>query len=171
MSGRIRFISRIIFSLAISVGGCFIFYLTIQELWQAKASAGWPTVKGQITSSFIQENKGRWGTYSPKISYRYSVNGATFEGSVTGYGQLGWGAYTESRDKAADKIAQYPLNQTVIVYYDPQTPNRSCLEPGRNDFSVYFYLCFWGLMMMLSLIGAKYAYHRFDLEYRFSMKK
>jgi hypothetical protein len=171
MSGRIRFISRIIFSLAISVGGCFIFYLTIQELWQAKVSAGWPTVKGQITSSLIQENKGRWGTYSPKISYRYSVNGATLEGSVTGYGQLGWGAYTESRDKAADKIAQHLLNQTVIVYYDPQTPNRSCLEPGRNDFSVYFYLCLGGLMMMLGPIGAKYAYHRFNLEYRFSMKK
>src|SRR5262245_21068148 len=171
MSGRIKFISRIIFSLAISVGGCFIFYLTIQELWQAKVSAGWPTVKGQISSSFIQENKGRWVTYSPKISYRYSVNGATLEGSVIGYGQLGWGAYTESQDKAANQIAQYPLNKTVVVYYDTQTHNSAILDPWNNDFSVYFYLCFGGLMMTIGLIGAREAYHRFNLEYRFSMRR
>src|SRR5262245_45676051 len=124
MSGRIKFISRIIFSLAISVASCLILYRLIQELWLARVSAGWPTVKGQITSSFIQENKGRWDTYSPQINYRYSVNGATLEGKLIGYGQFGWGGYTESRDKAAAKIAQYPLNQRVTVYYDPQTPNR-----------------------------------------------
>jgi len=171
MSGRTKFISRIIFSLAISVAGCFILYRTIQEFWLARVSAGWPTVKGRITSSFIQENKNRWETYSPKISYRYSVNGAILEGNLIGHGQFGWGAYTETRDKAAAKIAQYPFDQTVTVYYDPQTPNRSCLEPARNDSGVYFYLCLGGLMMMIGLTSARDAYHRFNMEYRYSMRR
>lgn len=171
MSGRLKFISRIIFSLIIFVGGYLILHLTIRGLWLAKVSAGWPTVEGQITSSFVQENRGRWATYSPKISYRYSVNNLTLEGNVIGYGQPGLGAYTESRDKAEAKIAQYPLNQTVIVYYDPQAPNRPCLEPARNDFSVYFWQCLGSLMMLLGFIVAKGAYHRFNLEYRFSTKR
>lgn len=166
MTGRTPFIANIIFSLVIVIGGAWLSLFTIDQIIKAKLSAKWPTVTGQIVSTHIQEVGGRWVTYSPKVEYLYVVEDAALKGDVIGFGQFGWGAYTEFREKAAAKIAKYKVGQAVTVHFDPQRPTTSCLEPAKTESSIYVYLCLGILMLISGFAIAKSSYHRFNVSYR-----
>ncbi len=95
------------------------------------ATRSWPTADGVITSSKLDTNtvqaKDRAGylryrgSYVPKVSYNYTVDGRQLEGSRI------------TREPRADDhgdvvVAQYPVGKTVKVYYDPKDPASSVLE-------------------------------------------
>jgi hypothetical protein len=104
----------------------------ILQLRTAKASAGWPAVKGKIvlagveTSSSTDEDGSTSRRYSPRVEYAYTVSGRKYTshqaavGSRRTYG---------SRSAAEAKLA-YRSGQQVDVYYNPQKPSQAVLEPG-----------------------------------------
>ncbi len=116
-------------------------------LQDAQASSTWPTAEGRVTSSEVARVSDADGgvTYSPKIIYEYTANGVQYEGHTIKFGENTYG----SKRKADGIAADYAIGKTVIVYYDPQEPERSVLEPGVSGGS-YIVL---GMGVLFALIG------------------
>ncbi len=104
-----------------------VFPFALWKAWKniqtAKASSGWPTVKGTITSSETAKAMFR---RQPRISYSYSVNGAPFTGNRISFA-AGY------RPKETDVIlGRYPVGREVMVAHAPSNPTQATLETGSN---------------------------------------
>lgn len=91
------------------------------------ASEHWPTVTARVVSSGIYANgKGVGVSWAPKVEYQYQVAGTAHHASKIRY--LMRTFYDQG--SATDVEAPYPVGRLVSVFYDPQDPDRSVLEPG-----------------------------------------
>lgn len=115
----------------------FGFWLFGYYLWGvsiAIRSTGWPTATGEVISSEVCEHYGKTGTtYSPCLTYSYSVNGRIFESNLI------TGAHREpgSREDAELTVQMYAVGNKVKVFYDPSSPGIACLEPGVIPWEAY----------------------------------
>jgi len=97
-------------------------------LQNARASASWPTADGIVTRSQVSHSTDAEGgdSYQPQVTYKYSANNSTYENNTIKFGENSY----SSRRKADEIAANYPIGKSVAVYYDPEKPDRSVLEPG-----------------------------------------
>jgi hypothetical protein len=101
---------------------------------EADATKSWPTAPGVITRSDVHQSKSDGKTmYSAEISYDFVVEGKLFSGDrIT----LNSGGTSTSSIKSVKKdLQKYPVDAAVTVYYDPELPNNSVLEPGADFFT------------------------------------
>ena len=91
---------------------------------EARESANWPSVTGQIITSFVESSTDQDGDryYSAEIEYKYSVDGNEYTGNTV---RIGGHPYS-----AHDVVRRYPLYKEVSVAHNPVKPSRSVLEPG-----------------------------------------
>lgn len=124
-------------------------------LAEAKASADWPTVQGKVTSSGVSVRKSTSGSgskkrtstvYEPSVIYDYTVNGKSYTSH-----RITAGDFSSSSSKRAHRIVnKYPAGSTATVYYNPDEPYQSVLEPGATFFS---YVPF-GSGILFAVVGA-----------------
>ncbi len=123
----------------------FILLSTTTCCWQLSvisagaASESWPTVEGVITFAEVRVHQpsvrdrrelGLKTRYTPRITYRYQVDGKTYENHVIGrYGYTSKWASGISR-------GQYAVGKPVTVYYNPENPAESVLEPGLGGYAL-----------------------------------
>jgi len=101
--------------------------------WMAGRSGGWPAAAGRVTSSGVCEHLAKTITYYPCIRYEYSVGGRVFEGT-----RIMWGHKdTGSRREAERTASRYAAGTGVEVFYDPESPETACLEPGAAAWETY----------------------------------
>ena len=65
-------------------------------------------------------------SYSPEVTYSYEVNNTKFINNTIKFGENSYG----NRGKAEEIAGNYHIGKKVTVYYDPEKPDRSVLEPG-----------------------------------------
>jgi hypothetical protein len=133
--------------------GGFLF-VSIQYLKRALASQNWRSTRGWVTSSRAVDTvdyTGADGDPVPDIRYNYIVGGNTHIGKRISFGKIG-----------IDKVARYPVNRNVVVYYDPKDPDQSVLEPGISAviylplWAGIFFVCIPVVILIWSLLsGAK----------------
>jgi len=106
----------------------------------AKESANWPYVQGKVISSEMEVRKetdddGTSVTYSAEVMFEYEVAGVLYSANRVSFGQ-----YSSGAPGLARKIlSRYPAGKVVNVYYKPDAPEVSVLEPGVT-FSTYLVL-------------------------------
>lgn len=85
------------------------------------AGAAWPHTSGTVLSATVQVNHhGTSRQETPLVLYSYQVNGQFFRGNrVARRGVV----------DASRSVTRYPAGACVTVYYDPQNPADSALEP------------------------------------------
>jgi hypothetical protein len=91
-------------------------------------------VESHVRETVLQESSPRisyhWyvGDQRPFVafSYRYSVDGTTYRGSRTSFGD------DVVRSKDDTLVALYPAGSAVRVHYDPRKPSICVLEPGPD---------------------------------------
>ncbi len=128
--------SVIIGGIGVSVWGWKILRTT-QKIKQ------WPCVDGVIVKS---EPTSELDELLPHIDYRYTVNGK----SVTHNFKFPSGT-NPMPEFAQAYVKKYPLNEKVTVFYNPQQPEQSTLEPGaQGDWMV---LALGLLMLMAGVIA------------------
>lgn len=101
----------------------------VQSAYEQHLANEYPTVEGTILESKTQRfTQGARNTrYAAIINYSYDIAGESFTGSrVRASGPVTFLQWEEARAHAA----QFPKNSSVTVYYDPERPERSVLEPG-----------------------------------------
>ena len=126
-----------IFLLLISVFG------SISILWNliiALKSYRWEEIEGVIYKSKKDSSFGWLGsnlvhTENANLKYRYRVNGKKYTNDrISAFGVLGISGNIPSQI-----IQKYPKGKRVKIYYNPEAPERSCLEPGigiTNPFTI-----------------------------------
>ena len=102
-------------------------------LQNARASESWPTADGIVTRSQVSHSTDAEGgdSYQPQVTYTYSAINSTYENNTIKFGENSY----SSRKKADGIAASYPVGKNVTVYYDPQQPIKSVLEPGVSGGS------------------------------------
>ena len=136
-SGRVlaagTWLIRAIGLAAIAFGIAFA-VLGARDWDRASASVGWPTAAGTVAESRMHHrthtNRGRTSsTWSPHVTYRYSVDGREFEAQRISFRVGGW-----SRSEAQAVVDAHPVGSAVTVHHAPDDPSLACLEPGPGDW-------------------------------------
>ncbi|MCA9165715.1 MAG: DUF3592 domain-containing protein [Pirellulaceae bacterium] len=99
------------------------------------ASAEWPSVQGEVLNSYVRYSHDRGlkragGT--PEISYRYEVQGRTYENDMVTYVNDGYG-----NDWATQLVEAHPVGHLATVYFDPNGPHESVLIPGATSYGIF----------------------------------
>lgn len=120
-------------------------------LQDARASASWPSAEGRVIGSEVTRSTDADGgdSYSPEVTYSYTVENASYTNDLIKFGENAYG----SRNKAEEIAANYPVGRAVTVYYDPEQPDLSALEPGVTAGS-FIVLCIGAFFVGISLIIA-----------------
>ncbi|TVM15637.1 hypothetical protein DPQ33_14650 [Oceanidesulfovibrio indonesiensis] len=118
----------------------------------AEESAHWPSVRGVVTESSVQETRIRQGRnsvrgYKADVAYGYVVDGKNLTGSRIHF------CYAPSRsvDHAETMAARYAPGAGIPVAYNPEAPAMSVLEAGFADACLAAQEDVWQEML---LIGA-----------------
>ena len=98
------------------------------KLWEARRASAWPQAAGRIVKSTIEARRHQFAgeettvTNVPVVEYEFAVAGTTYRGSRISIGEDSGGTNTDAT------LARYPIDATVMVYYDPADPTDCVLE-------------------------------------------
>jgi hypothetical protein len=119
--------------------------------WDAATSKDWPTTQGRIVTASVEREfvKGK-RIDRLNLRYSYTVNGKRYIGRRLSVGpRIG-----PFEPTPMDVAANYRPESSVKVYYHPENPNRSILEPGVSP-TVFFIAAIGPLMVIISLWGLR----------------
>lgn len=112
----------------------------------------WTMTKGRIIHSdvYTSESAGEASSYRPNIVFEYSVFGEKFICDRLFYGVDIMSSLNLGNSKKL--IKKYPVNKEVTVYYNPDKPKQSVVEPG-----LHFGLCIlFFVAVCMVIIGGIY---------------
>jgi hypothetical protein len=115
-----------------------LLYFQILDFKHAIDSRSWHAVDGIISTSEAEKTTTSYGEHdTPKIKYRYTVQGQPHENDKVAFGlfrgMLTWG-HTEKL------LTHYPSGKAVKVFYCPESPGLSCLQTGGLGWEDIFML-------------------------------
>lgn len=120
-----------IIGLIISLIGFVILLLSAFAIVDSLCAKDWTMIMGKIIHSEVYISKSTGdsnATYRPNIVFEYSVFGEKFICDRLYYGVkiMSSGNLVNSKKL----VEKYPVNKEVAVYYNPDKPKQSVIEPG-----------------------------------------
>ena len=111
--------------LLLSLLGLWMVILRFRNAARARASQNWPSTQGQIITSYVrvEQDSEEGPSFYPEIHFKYQVAGREYVGA-----KIDFSPPEDDQEKAEEKVAKYPENASVRVYYDPQHPSKAVLE-------------------------------------------
>jgi hypothetical protein len=129
-------------SVGILVFGVVVALWGVRTVYFSLASKNWPTTEGTVISQEYvtkREDSGWRGTrYFYQVSYTYSVEGVAYTSDNVRFGLQILSVFFSAIEQ--EDAARYPTGTKVSVYYHPQRPGVSVLEPGHSFESVLMVL-------------------------------
>ena len=128
------------------------------------AAVTWAEAEGRVVSTLIRTDTSVTSDatqaqieasrrYYPEITYRWSVNGESYSGSIY---QLGTTSKKyKSRTDAQAAAAKYPDGSALAVYYDPKQPSQAVLNRAVSA-GVFVPLPIGLLLLAVGLLGFRY---------------
>ena len=118
----------------LAMAGIFMLLTGGTNAYEAYSSQFWPATAGEIVTSRVDTHSDAYGnrTHRSNIKYVYTVNqlenaGEYFTGERVGIDPF---PPSDSRAIVEARLVQYPKGELVNVYYNPDRPQRSMLEPS-----------------------------------------
>ncbi len=118
------------FVLAVTGFALLLLLFFIGARRRSKQAANWPSVRGKIVSSNVEEyqerdSDGRLRTnYRPAVEFAFSVRGQEYHGNQIKLDL----SVSAGRGYAEKVVAKYPAGSAVAVHYDPAHPATAALE-------------------------------------------
>jgi hypothetical protein len=134
--------------------GVAVYVVQFRQGLRADASKKWPTSRGTIVSSALEQSPDHKRRYRAAVQYRYRVGGKDYEAN-----RVFWGGSEGRQKHMASVVSSYPAGSTVPVHYDPQNPDEAVLDPTQNVGSRPLVLYAMGMMTLglFSFTGGVYA--------------
>ena len=118
----------------LAMAGGFMVLVGGTSAYEAYSSQFWPKTTGEIITSRVDTHMDAYGnrTYQSRIKYAYAVNqlenaGEHFTSERVGIDPV---PSSDSRAIAEARLVRYPKGEIIDVYYNPNRPQRSMLEPS-----------------------------------------
>jgi hypothetical protein len=127
-----KLVAEIFLFLGVVVAGAILW-----NLIKGMKAKNWPAAPGQVVASQVTVNVSydddgdRSTTYGADIMYRYTVDGYEYNGNRRTFADY----KSSNRNRAEKIVGQYAPATDVPVYYRPDDPEESVLEPGVNAVS------------------------------------
>jgi len=125
--------NKIILVLSFVVFGIIFVILGREELNMARKSEKWPFADGIIVKSNVKISRRYRGEYYADIVYEFDVAGKRYHGDKITFG----GECVDMSCVYNIVRNEYPKNKRVKVYYDPDNPEISILEPGVRAITYF----------------------------------
>ena len=135
------------------IGAGLFWPIFLSPALKSWAARNWRQTDCTIISSAVKERRGsKSDTYRPDIHYRYSLNGAEFNGDRYSFST----AYV-SGNWAHNVVAKFPAGSNTVCYYNPKKLHESVLN--RNlDWHTYlslFLLVFVAVGIGIIIVGIR----------------
>ena len=103
----------------------------IRDVVHGQRSKSWPQILGEIRSSEYEMKVSEsyddvTVSHYARVSYKYVVNGIEYQSNTVFIGD----GDTSSDYLSKQRVKKYTPGSNVQVYYDPESPENSVLEPG-----------------------------------------
>ena len=133
--------------------GITLMAYTIYQRRKIRASEDWQAATGTITDAKVAVSQSSDGTtYSLAVSYEYVVNGSVYTGSRI---EFGYARAYMTKKSAEAQLTRYPVQSSVVVYFNPEKPREAVLIRKATYTVLYFFL---GLALLaLGLIIVLYS--------------
>jgi uncharacterized protein DUF3592 len=120
----------------------------LMDQYQAQS---FPKTLGKVLSARIESHRGSKGgvSYHAAFSYRYEVNGRSYEG-----GRYRYDGFPDDYDSVRGIVADNPAGSGMAVYYNPDDPADAVLSPGVVSLDVtlpFLFSPFFYIFLYLSL--------------------
>ena len=121
----------------------------VRKAWRlGVASEHWPSVSGTIVSSEMEcEEHDDPDTYRLLVQYTYEVQGEMHTGDT-----LTYRGTSTKRQHVAAHLAKYPAGCQVPVFYDPEAPEQSVLEPGVDTKNYRIAVAVLSILFLIGLV-------------------
>jgi hypothetical protein len=130
----------------------FLSIANIKLLCLAVTSKHWPLIQGVVVKSEYVETLDSEGKgHSAEIIYSYKIADEIFTSKKIAFFPSYW-AITKSM--VYKVLNRYPIGKKVNVYYSPENPAKSVLEPGVNAAGILITIFFLGVFCLLVFIVA-----------------
>jgi hypothetical protein len=122
------------FSSLFVIVGVTVFGFGVCQYMRAQDSSNWPSAMGKVIYSDVERRSDEDGTtYSAEVEYEFTVADQLLSGNLIKFGEVN----TSNSSHARRIVNRYPVGSEVRVFYDPNDPYLSVLEPGVHA-STYF---------------------------------
>lgn len=156
ISTALAFLIPICLASVFGILGVGFFIFGIVQRRKAKTTETWPTARGVITSSRLDqktrvehddEGTSTSVSYTPVVEYTYQVGQASYQGNRIFPGS------TMSYDlgTAQGIINRYQPDAPVTVHYDPADPTQAVLETKSKGGNLFMIL--GGIFTVLGFLG------------------
>ena len=115
---------QLILGLVSAAGGLVVAGSASVDYLHSYASRAWPSVEGVVVNSKLRI--GAKGSYWAEVQYVYEIGGTRRSGSTVRFGPV-----VESPEDAQEAVGKFKTGSHVAVYFKPDEPSVSVLEPGR----------------------------------------
>ncbi|MCL2347009.1 MAG: DUF3592 domain-containing protein [Planctomycetaceae bacterium] len=129
----------------------------LYNIYYGNESLSWPTCTGTVVASEVITHPGDSGggkhsspsppSYTPEITYSYTVSGQQHTSRRYAYGNWSFSKYSEAQKIVND----YPPHSEVTVYYSPDNPKTSVLVPGVQS-AAYGFCIFGGVFFLFTSV-------------------
>ena len=151
-----RVILSWIFPSAFMLAGALLCFFGVRQVVHAKASEEWPSTSGRVLESLVKSRWSQGGSdghgervYEAEVLYEYVVEDTTYKGNrVTA---SSWA--TDDPSRAQRTVNRYPEDTDVTVYYMPDDPEQSLLEPGVTGMSAIMPAMGAGFLIIGFMVG------------------
>lgn len=127
------FFFRYIFPWPFVLAGIVTLYSGASQLFEAYRSQSWSVASAKVLYSEVESarrsgKRSSYTVYIPAVRYQFSVNSRDYAGNRIGF----WNQENRQWASARQQSLDYPVGQTVPVYYNPKRPEQNVLRPGWN---------------------------------------
>ena len=139
----------VVFALGVFAIGLYALVPSVMNMARGRSSRAWPSVKGSVIASHLEWRQDEGDEYRTEVVYGYNVRGQEHRSNRLFFGDRGWQSLRRS---AAARLRNYPKGATVRVWFNPESPGDSVLEPGIHPGLVFG--AGFGLLMMAGVLWA-----------------
>jgi len=134
---------------------------------QQHQSRTWTPVQGRVLSSEVKKEIHQSGSrqggpltwsgtisYFPRVEYTYEYLGTTYQSNGIITININW-----PKKEAEAAVARYPVDTSVTVWVNPDTPHHAVLEPGIGRYGKKYKIAFFiGVaFLVIGLLGWFFA--------------
>ncbi len=137
--------------MAFSAGGLLMLALGLRSRKKAEASKTWPATSGRIVRAevrrvqFTDDDGSTCWRYCPFVEYEYRVGD---QGYISH--QISFAEKVFTNEAGAQKrIAQFPVGSEVMVYYNPEKPEKAVLE--RRAYNTSWFIAIGAVLLAMGL--------------------
>ena len=138
MFGRLFCVGVFVVIALFTYGAWLMFIGEVGDIVRGFASKSWSSTQGVVLSSRVSSSPGLDVIWHPVVTYQYTVDDRAFEGDVIAFHSLSGPRVGGSNRADVQEMADgYAVGTTVEVYYDPQDPAVSVLQPGASYTNIF----------------------------------